>query len=30
MATKQQFTWNEIRQGSPYFSAIRTTIESAF
>lgn len=30
MATKQQYKWSEIRKGSPYFSTIRTTIETAF
>jgi len=30
MATKQQYKWSEIKKGSPYFSTIRTTIETPF
>jgi|SaaInlStandDraft_4_1057021.scaffolds.fasta_scaffold204931_1 phosphoenolpyruvate carboxykinase (ATP) len=29
MSTKQFFKRSEIRKGSPYFSSIRTTIETA-
>jgi phosphoenolpyruvate carboxykinase (ATP) len=30
MATKQNYKWSEIRKEGPYFSTIRTTIETAF
>ena len=30
MATKQQYKWSEIKKEGPYFSCIRTTIETAF
>ena len=30
MATREKFSWSEIRKGSPYFSCIKTTIETAF
>ncbi|MDD5018446.1 MAG: phosphoenolpyruvate carboxykinase (ATP) [Eubacteriales bacterium] len=30
MATRERFNWNEIKKGSPYFSCIKTTIETAF
>lgn len=30
MATKQQYKWSEIKKAGPYFSTIRTTIETAF
>lgn len=30
MATKQQYKWSEIKKDSPYFSTIRTTIETPF
>ncbi len=30
MSTKERFNWSEIRKASPYFSCIKTTIETAF
>ena len=30
MATKERFAWSDIRKDSPYFSSIKTTIETAF
>ncbi len=30
MATKQQYKWSEIKKEGPYFSTIRTTIETPF
>lgn len=30
MATKERFEWSDIRKDSPYFSMIKTTIETAF
>ena len=30
MATRERFDWSEIKKGSPYFSCIKTTIETAF
>jgi len=30
MATKQHYKWSEIKKDGPYFSTIRTTIESPF
>ena len=30
MATKQQYKWSEIKKNGPYFSTIRTTIETPF
>lgn len=30
MATKQQYKWSEIKKDGPYFSTIRTTIETPF
>ena len=30
MATKQQYKWSEIKKDGPYFSKIRTTIETPF
>ena len=30
MATKERFNWIEIKKNSPYFSCIRTTVETAF
>ena len=30
MATKERFSWSEIKKNSPYFSCIKTTVETAF
>ena len=30
MAVREKFNWSDIRKGSPYFSCIKTTIETAF
>lgn len=30
MATKERFKWSEIKKNSPYFSCIKTTVETAF
>ncbi len=30
MSTKERFAWSEIRKDSPFFSSIKTTVETAF